>query len=435
MIKKQAYGLLAAFSAAVYEGLFLGYTYLVLFSIAMLMALWADIVGFHLNQGKRMRGVTITRSLRESYGRKNQWVPVKLVMQNNGRKSTAFNYFDTLSDVFGARGDYRGYVVIRPGETITFNYEISPQAVGKYYVGPVNMYSEDPLRLSVLNYVAERATEIRVAPSPSDIYSARTDRMSNVRFTEGLHKSKSVGQGYNFYGIRPYIDSDDLRHVSWSRYGLVNGEDIYVKQMEEERQLDVYFAIDYSLGTNFGYSARRMYDRFIINSINAGYSILRNHDGVGFLLLSSEFNEMIKASRSQVSINALERLVSEIRPAGDFDLHQALGIVRDTVKKSSLVIILTPLSSEGTFKIPRVSMIQKGKQITVFIVEPSEFIKIETLEDPYNRIMAETLKRREIELKSYASMIRSLGTPSYVVRESHLFARMMMEYQYGKIVR
>ncbi len=435
MIKKFTYGIIAAFLAGVYEGIFVGFTYLIIFSLALLMTLWSDIVAFHSGQGKKMRAVTITRTMKDAYCRKNQWVEINLTMLNNGRSSVAFNYFDSLSDVFNARGSFKGYVVLKPGETRKISYEISPQAVGKYFVGPVNMYAEDPFRLCVLNYIAERATEMHVSPSIGEIYGARADRLSNIRFTEGIHRSRTVGQGYNFYGIRPYADMDDMRYVSWSRYGLVNGEDIYIKQMEEERQIDVYFVIDYSLSTNFGHNAKRMYDRFIVNSINAGYSILRNHDGVGYILLSSDINVNIKPTRSQVSINMLEKEVSELRPSGEFDLPKALETIRTMVKKSSLVILITPLSGEKKFSLPKVSLIQKGKQITIFLVSPSEFMDVDGLDPSYRKILFSGLVQREAELKAQAAMIRVLGVQCHVVQESHLFPRLMLEYGYGRIVR
>ncbi|MCL4314778.1 MAG: DUF58 domain-containing protein [Candidatus Thermoplasmatota archaeon] len=434
MIRKTGLAIIAVMAASVYEAILLGFLYLLFFGIALMMAFWVDIVLFHASQSKKMKAVTIRRDLKDNYGRKNQWVTINLSVENSSKSRVAFHYFDSLSDVFRSRGDFKGYLTLMPGESRIISYEIAPQAVGKYYVGPVEMYAEDPFRICVLNYVAERITEIHVSPSLADLHGARADRMSNIRFTEGLHRSKSVGQGYNFYGIRPYTESDDLRYVSWSRYGTVNGEDLYVKQMEEERQMEVHFLIDYSLAVNYGYSDKRMYDRLIIDSINAAYSIIKNHDGVGFMLFSSDHDIYIKPARSDVSINTLERAVADIRPSGEFDLAAALENVRQKIRKSSLIMVMTPLSGSTHFSLSKSSLIQKGKQITVFIVEPSEFIDQSGLTEPYKKILRSQLMRRINTLKNDASMIRALGLNCYVVQESRLYARMVMEYQYGKIV-
>ena len=108
------------------------------------------------------------------------------------------------------------------------------------------------MKLCIKTLVIEKANEVKVSPSLSDIHGIRSDLISNIKFTTGVHKSRVVGQGYNFYGVRQYTDADDFRYIAWSRYGLQNGDDVYIKQMEEERQLDVYFAIDYSSASNFG---------------------------------------------------------------------------------------------------------------------------------------------------------------------------------------
>ncbi|EQD76646.1 protein containing DUF58, partial [mine drainage metagenome] len=240
---------------------------------------------------------------------------------------------DTLSDVFSLYGDYSGFVSIKPGETIEKHYKIAPNSIGKYKVGPIKIFSEDPMRLSYIQMVSEKIDEVKVGPSSSDTFTQRSERMSNFIFTTGIHRAARAGQGYNFFGVRQYNESDDFRHVAWTKYGILNGDDLYVKEWEEERQIDVLFLIDYSIGTNIGNENRRLYDTFLTSVINASYIIFKNHDGVGYLLHSSVHNIFIPPVKSSKVVNALERAVSEIRPEGTFSLLGATESIRKNLKK------------------------------------------------------------------------------------------------------
>ena len=435
MIKKSGYAILGISTLSVLESLLLGLEYFIIFSLVLLFTVSSDILIFSEHRGRNMNKISVKRTADDTYQRKGRTFPVSLAFFNDSKMVVAFHYYDTLSDVFSVSGASQGYMVLKPGESRVVEYNLSSSAIGRYLVGPVIIYSEDAMKLCIKTLVIEKANEVKVSPSLSDIHGIRSDLISNIKFTTGVHKSRVVGQGYNFYGVRQYTDSDDFRYIAWSRYGLQNGDDVYIKQMEEERQLDVYFAIDYSSASNFGNASSRMFDRMIIDSINAGYSVLRNHDGVGFIVFNGDKDHFIKATRSDEAIQRLERLVAEINPSGEFNLFKSLNRISDMIRKNALVMVITPLSFSEKFDVPKVSLVQKGKRVTVFFLEPSNFVDMEGRPESQAALLESAIIKKNHELKAISYMLNRLGLMTYVSAEKDLFRRLVTEYQYGKVVR
>jgi Uncharacterized conserved protein (some members contain a von Willebrand factor type A (vWA) domain), COG1721 len=229
------------------------------------------------------------------------------------------------------------------------------------------------MKLCLENVAIEKASTIKVGPSMSDVFTQRSERLSNFLFTVGIHFSRKSGQGYDFYGIRQYVESDDFRYVAWNRYGAIDGEDLYIKQMEEERQIDVYFVLDYSTGVNTGYNGMRMYDRMVSAVINASYSILKNRDGIGFQIISSEIDEFIPAKKSEDPIKSLEKKVAELRPSGEFHISDALRKIRQNFKKNAVVFIVSPFSYPESFMASSRSQFNTGHPTYLFIPDRYDF--------------------------------------------------------------
>ena len=434
MIKKSGYLFLGTAAVGLFEGLIMGFTYFILFSSILFFTIASEIIIFNAYTTSGLRSLDIQRKVESNAIRKGGKLPVTLRFENPSSRRIAFHYYDTLSDVFTISGPSEGYISLGAGEVMNVSYTLSSLAVGKYVVGPVIVYSEDPMKMCLSMYKLERAIEVKVSPSLSEINGSRTELLSNVRYSMGVHKSRVIGQGYNFYGVRPYVNSDEFRYIAWTRYGVQNGEDLYIKQMEEERDLDVYFVIDYSISSNFGNKGKRMYDRMVISSINSAYSVLKNRDGAGFLLYSSEIETFIRATRSDESIRKLQREVAELKPSGSFDLMSALKKINKEVKKDALIIILSSMAGMDDFKIPHGSLVPVGRKLVLMIISPNEFVERRPEDANYESLIKSALISRSMELKRLSTAFNHIGLKTLIAEDSKLQRLMVTEYQYGKMV-
>ena len=432
MIKKSGYGILAAVSASVLESILFGYDYYIIFSLILFFILVSDIIIFNSGAARDLFKVEVERKMADDHGRKYQGKEVEVFFKNPTRRVITFHYYDTLSDVFHASGDFDGDLVLAPGEVKRLTYAISAYAIGKYQIGPLILYIQDPMKLCITRAVVPKVDEVKIGPAYSDIHTQRSERLSNFLFTMGIHYSRKSGQGYDFYGIRQYVESDDFRYIAWNKYGMIDGEDLYIKQMEEERQIDVYFFIDYSIGANQGYGDRRMYDSVVSSVLNASYSITKNRDGVGFQVISSDIDHFIPAQKSEEPIKKLEKLVAELRPSGEFHIEQVFEMVKKRIKKNAVVFIVTPFSYPESFVKLNARNIHTGKPTYMFLLDSYDFM--EKREDPvYRKLMMSTAIKERRYLKTVTGFFNGIGVKAVISREKDLLARILAEYRYARM--
>lgn len=66
----------------------------------------------------------------------------------------------------------------------------------------------------------------------------------------GMHRSPYQGLAVEFAQHRQYVSGDDLRHLDWKVYGRT--DKLYVKQFQQETNLDVVLMIDVSASMGYG---------------------------------------------------------------------------------------------------------------------------------------------------------------------------------------
>ena len=432
MIRKSGYGILAAVTASVLESIIFGYDYYIIFSLLLFFILVSDIIIFNNGAAKDLFSVEVERRMVDPHGRKYQSKEVEVFFKNPTKRPITFHYYDTLSDIFHIKGDFDGDLVLAPGEVRRMTYDISPYAIGKYQIGPLIMYIQDPMKLCITRAVVPKIDEVMIGPAYSDIHTQRSERLSNFLFTMGVHYSRKSGQGYDFYGIRPYVESDDFRYIAWNKYGAIDGEDLYIKQMEEERQIDVYFVIDYGIGVNQGTADGRMYDRVISAVLNASYSITKNRDGVGYQIMSSDIDEFIPAQKNQEPIKKLEKLVAGIRPSGDFNIEDAMDRIKKRVRKNAVVFIITPFSFPERFAKTGGRRIHTGRPTYMFILDSYDFV--EKRDDSiYRKLLMSTEIKERRHLKTITRFFNGVGVKTVISRDKDLLARILAEYRYARM--
>jgi uncharacterized protein (DUF58 family) len=434
MIRKTGFTLLSGLVFGLIGSTLLGYSDAILFFLLLTFVIGFDIILFNLTLASSISEISVIREVSRSYVRKGQFNDILIRFTNNSRRSVDFSYFDTLSSVFKTMGDFEGDLHLDPGQTIERKYSISATAIGKYEVGPIIIYADDPLHLALVTYPALSKDEIKVAPSTSDIFSRRSERVSNLLYTRGLHISRKAGQGYNFYGVREYTENDDFRYVAWSRYGLQNGEDLYIKQMEEERQVNVLFVIDYSESVNQGTPEHLLFDIVTAQVIAMSHGMLKNHDSVGYLLTSSAHDVFLKPERGSKAVDKFERAISEIKPAGTFSIDQTLKKMKDRIKKQAIIFMITPFAYPEEFRMKPDPQLNLGKRINLVIMSRAGFIP-EGKDQLEKRLILDSIDRESRAVKGISHFFNSIGIRSLVVNEKNLVPYIMSEYAYGKVTQ
>lgn len=434
MIKKRAYAILSFLFLGLLEsyvyGLY-GYDILTFFFIVLILSLSIDIILLNTTTFRSMKKLKVKRIMGKSEMRKGDKVKIELQFLNESRRTLNFVYFDTLLDVFELEGEYTSRVSLKSGGKITKTYYISPQAIGKYNVGPIKVIANDGLGMAFVEFYSKKVDVAKVAPSAKDVFTQRSERVSNLRFTTGLHISRKAGQGYDFFGIRQYNDSDDMRHVAWNRYNIYGNDDLFVKEWEEERHIDVIMALDYSEGSNIGYGNSRMYDFMISSTINSANVILKNQDRIGFIVFSSDYNIYIEPTGRKDSIEKLQKTVSEIRPSGTFSIDSLNRFIKTKVKKNALILVYAS-PGYGKFKgLEDKNYLRMDKQEYYYIINPRGFYA-----NPSETVLKEyeisLLKLENKAIDFSVKTFRSFGIVAKDVYKERLLTTTISDYISGR---
>ena len=81
----------------------------------------------------------------------------------------------------------------------------------------------------------------------------------------GNYKSVFRGQGVSFSEFRPYIPGDEVRFISWPLFARTGK--LYVKQFDEERDLNVVIVFDVSKSVQAGTLSSKREEMTFIASI------------------------------------------------------------------------------------------------------------------------------------------------------------------------
>src|SRR5690349_15608209 len=129
----------------------------------------------------------------------------------------------------------------------------------------------------------------------------------------GMHRSPYQGMAVEFAQHRQYVAGDDLKHLDWKVYG--RSDKLYVKQYQQETNLDVILLIDCSASMGHGSlkvksnwggteasTRTSVWTKFACATALAvamAYLCLQQHDGVGVAVSAADLRARVKRSNSR----------------------------------------------------------------------------------------------------------------------------------------
>ncbi len=164
----------------------------------------------------------------------------------------------------------------------------------------------DTTKVRAENYLAPE-TLLQLAP-----FELRA-KMIVEGVMSGQHRSPYQGMAVEFAQHRQYTPGDDLKHLDWKVYG--RSDKLYIKQYQQETNLDVILLIDSSASMNYGTlqvksgwggtEASRgkgrwtKFDHATATAVGVAYLSLQQGDRVGVAVFADEIRAMVKRSSSR----------------------------------------------------------------------------------------------------------------------------------------
>ena len=165
-------------------------------------------------------------------------------------------------------------------------------------------------------------------------------------FVSGMHHSPLRGMSIEFAEYRKYCQGDDLKHLDWKVYGRTDKH--YIKQYEQETNLQLLLAVDCSESMNYRSPSSSMSKREYATTVAAAmaYLALQQTDAVALTVFDSEIRRTTRPSNNPNTWRLVVQALETAESTGQTALRAVLDELAETLHRRHLVIILSDLMGE-----------------------------------------------------------------------------------------
>lgn len=218
----------------------------------------------------------------------------------------------------------------------------------------------------------------------------------------GNFKSSALGNSYDFYGIRPYYEGDNIRNVDWKAFG--RSEKIYTKLFTEQKQMNISILLDSSKSMDFGNPTKWYIGKMCATGLS--YIALKELNKLNLYSFNKNIELNLNDLNSKKLFYEVINNIEKIEPKSETNLK---GIISLTNSCKGILFIITDLLSEGVKEFLQNSRDKYEKVVLIHTMSEEElepkikgkikFIDSETGEEKVGDI-------GEREIKLYKKKVR-----------------------------
>lgn len=154
----------------------------------------------------------------------------------------------------------------------------------------------------------------------------------------GNYKSSSLGSSYDFYGIRPYYEGDNIRNVDWKAFG--RSEKVYTKLFTEQKQINVSILLDSSKSMGFGNPTKWYIGKMC--AIGLSYITLKELNKLNLYSFNKSIELNLNNLNSKKLFCEVVKNIESIKPKGETNLKDIISL---TNSSKGILFIITDLLS------------------------------------------------------------------------------------------
>jgi uncharacterized protein (DUF58 family) len=317
----------------------------------VLVAAWA--------LGRRNLSVATDRSDIPSRMRAHKPVNVRITLTAKRRLSGVI-IEEQLDEHLGS--SVRVAVPVLPsGHSVAHEYGFSPVMRGIYKVGPLFAEWNDPFGLTKRRQQIAPAVDVIVHPDSERVM----DRITSREWEDPPIRppvSKPWPTGFEFYGMREYVDGDDPRRIVWRALAR------YDKYLVREAEQGITDRVNIYLNSESGAHSPGKDSETFETSVRVAASLAAKHLKDGFSVsLDVNSERLANSVRGQPKlIPLLDQLAAVQREPIDFTA--ALDRLFADPHRSSHNVVITPgLSQQGAARL-RLLLQQGASMLLVLVV-------------------------------------------------------------------
>ncbi len=190
-----------------------------------------------------------------------------------------------------------------------------------------------------------------------------------VRRLDGLlhgdYRTLFRGFGLDLADIREYQYGDDVRHIDWNVTARL--QQPYVREYHEDRDVTAWFLLDLSRSIDFGSKEKKA--TVSVEFVAALARLLTGHGNrVGAMLYGADVEAVIPARAGRRHVLHLLHRMTERPPAPEgrgTDLEAFLRAAIRTLKRRSLVFVVSDFISDSSWQRPLLQLAQRHEVIAV----------------------------------------------------------------------
>ena len=231
--------------------------------------------------------------------------------------------------------------------------------------------------MSISSLVSRGRPAHRPGPGPMPDAALRSLDLHVRRRMDGLlpgdHAALLLGEGTEFFQVRPYEVGDDVRRIDWNVTARTRTPHVRVEVAE--RALTAWVLLDTSASMGFGTVDRRKADVAEGVALAIGHVALRRANQVALLSFGDQGVRVLPPARGRRALLGLlseVRRISETKSGSGLTLAEALRRAQPAIRRRAAVFLVTDLIGPRDFK-PALSELCGRCDVTVVEVrDPQE---------------------------------------------------------------
>ena len=190
---------------------------------------------------------------------------------------------------------------------------------------------------------------------------------------QGNYRTTLRGHGTDYLDLREYEYGDDVRHIDWNVTARM--DELFVREFLEDRELTAWLLLDRSPSMGFGPVERTKQDLLADVAATFAQLLVRGGNRIGALLYDNDEIRTIRPRQGRAQVLVLLREL--LQPAGGqgsvTDLARLLDLAARTVRRRSLVIIVSDFISQPGWERPLLRLTARHEVVAIRLVDRREF--------------------------------------------------------------
>jgi len=239
---------------------------------------------------------------------------------------------------------------------------------GRYCVGPVILHGGDPLGMFEVQRQFDILDTVVAYPRTFDM-PAGLLRGGSPLNVQDARRAPARGQGHEFYGIREYVEGDDLRWVHWKTTAHLGR--LTIKEFESGAAASLTIVLDLSQTGKYGVGPNSTVDCAArIASSVARDSMLRG----GFVRLCGHAKSPISTplERGDAHLHRILEILAEVDATGQMPLPALVAAEQANIPAGSEAVLITAVP-DGALTQYLLPLLDKNVGVAVVLLAAHTF--------------------------------------------------------------